>query len=44
VHDGNAATTANGQPVLLSVLPDVFEAAREQGLRFITLRQAFTSD
>ena len=44
VHDGNAATTANGQPVLLSVLPHVFEAARQQGLRFITLRQAFTSD
>jgi peptidoglycan/xylan/chitin deacetylase (PgdA/CDA1 family) len=44
VHDGNAATTANGQPVLLSVLPRVFAAARHQGLRFITLRQAFVDD
>jgi peptidoglycan/xylan/chitin deacetylase (PgdA/CDA1 family) len=44
VHDGNAATAANGQPVLLSVLPHVVEAARQQGLRFITLRQAFTSE
>ena len=44
VHDGNAATTANGQPVLLSVLPRVFAAARHQGLRFITLRQAFVDE
>jgi peptidoglycan/xylan/chitin deacetylase (PgdA/CDA1 family) len=44
VHDGNAATTANGQAVLLAVLPRVFGAARHQGLRFITLRQAFVDE
>ena len=44
VHDGNAATTANGQPVLLCALPRVFEAARHQGLRFITLRKSFTEE
>jgi peptidoglycan-N-acetylglucosamine deacetylase len=44
VHDGNAATTANGEAVLLSVLPRVFETAKQQGLRFITLRQAFASE
>jgi len=44
VHDGNAATTANGQPVLLCALPRVFEAARHQELRFITLRKSFTEE
>jgi peptidoglycan/xylan/chitin deacetylase (PgdA/CDA1 family) len=40
VHDGDAATTAEGQPILLSVLPRVFDAANRQGLRFVTLREA----
>ena len=44
VHDGNAAITTNGQAVLLSVLPHVFDAAKQQGLRFITLRQAFVDE
>lgn len=44
MHDANAAITADGQPVLLSVLPRVFEAARHQGLRFVTLRQAFVDE
>jgi peptidoglycan/xylan/chitin deacetylase (PgdA/CDA1 family) len=41
LHDGDAATTGDGQPVLLSVLPRVFDAAANQGLRFVTLREAF---
>lgn len=44
VHDGNAATTVNGHAVLLSVLPRVFDAAKHQGLRFVTLRHAFTDE
>ena len=41
LHDGGAAITDDGQPVLLSVLPRVFEAAKKQGLHFVTLREAF---
>ena len=41
LHDGGAAITDDGQPVLLSVLPHVFDAAKKQGLHFITLREAF---
>jgi peptidoglycan/xylan/chitin deacetylase (PgdA/CDA1 family) len=41
LHDGDAATTSNGQAVLLSVLPQVFNAAANQGLSFVTLREAF---
>ncbi|WP_432207419.1 polysaccharide deacetylase family protein [Burkholderia pyrrocinia] len=41
VHDGNAAVSDGGQAVLLSVLPRVVDAARHQGLSFVTLRQAF---
>ncbi len=41
LHDGDAAITRDGQPVLLSVLPRVFDAAAHQGLRFVTLREAF---
>ncbi|ASL45994.1 Peptidoglycan-N-acetylglucosamine deacetylase [Burkholderia sp. AD24] len=40
LHDGNAALTSDGQPLILAVLPRVVEAAREQGLRFVTLREA----
>ncbi|MFT4432968.1 polysaccharide deacetylase family protein [Caballeronia sp. 15715] len=41
LHDGGAAVTDDGQPVLLSVLPRVFDAAEKQGLHFITLREAY---
>lgn len=40
LHDGNAARTHLGTPVILDVLPDVLKAAKTQGLHFVTLRQA----
>lgn len=40
LHDADAARSNNGQPVLLSVLPRLFEAAKRQGLSFVTLRDA----
>jgi peptidoglycan/xylan/chitin deacetylase (PgdA/CDA1 family) len=40
LHDGNAALTAGGKPVILEVLPRVIDAARRQRLRFVTLREA----
>ncbi|ARU31057.1 polysaccharide deacetylase family protein [Sulfuriferula sp. AH1] len=40
LHDGNAARTANGTPVILEVLPAVLKIAAAKGLRCITLRQA----
>ena len=40
LHDGNAARTPQGIPVILEVLPTVLAAARAANLRFITLRQA----
>jgi len=39
LHDGNAARTAQGTPVLLHVLPVLFERLRAQGLRSVTLSQ-----
>ena len=39
LHDGNAARTRTGRPVILDVLPAVIEAAAAQNLRFVTLRQ-----
>lgn len=41
LHDGNAARSNDGRPVLLSVLPGIAEAAHRQELRFVTLRDAF---
>jgi peptidoglycan-N-acetylglucosamine deacetylase len=38
VHDGNAARTATGQPVILAVLPQVLSAIRAAGLTPVTLR------
>jgi peptidoglycan/xylan/chitin deacetylase (PgdA/CDA1 family) len=38
LHDGNAARTSAGQPVVLDVLPRLLEALRERGLRPVTLR------
>ncbi|NML30246.1 polysaccharide deacetylase family protein [Paraburkholderia antibiotica] len=40
LHDGNAALTLEGKPLILAVLPSVIEAARERRLRFVTLREA----
>jgi peptidoglycan-N-acetylglucosamine deacetylase len=40
LHDGHAATAANGQPVVLEVLPQVLAACRRHGLRPVSLRQA----
>jgi peptidoglycan-N-acetylglucosamine deacetylase len=38
VHDGNAARTAAGSPVILEVLPQVLSAIRAAGLTPVTLR------
>jgi peptidoglycan-N-acetylglucosamine deacetylase len=43
LHDGNAARTVTGQPVILTVLPRVLEAAAAIGLKTITLRSALDS-
>jgi peptidoglycan/xylan/chitin deacetylase (PgdA/CDA1 family) len=40
LHDGNAARTSNGVPVVLEVLPTVLASAAAANLRFVTLRQA----
>ncbi|MFA5082307.1 MAG: polysaccharide deacetylase family protein, partial [Hydrogenophilaceae bacterium] len=40
LHDGHAARTADGQPVILAVLPLLLEAAAAAGLKTITLRSA----
>lgn len=40
LHDGNAARTDRGVPVVLDVLPAVLESAAARGLRPVTLRQA----
>ncbi len=40
LHDGNAARTPEGIPVILEVLPAVLAAARAANLRLVTLRQA----
>jgi peptidoglycan/xylan/chitin deacetylase (PgdA/CDA1 family) len=40
LHDGNAAHTPGGTPVILEVLPTVLAAASAAHLRFVTLRQA----
>jgi peptidoglycan/xylan/chitin deacetylase (PgdA/CDA1 family) len=41
MHDGNAATTAAGQPVILSALPPFLAALQAAGLHSVTLAQAF---
>jgi peptidoglycan/xylan/chitin deacetylase (PgdA/CDA1 family) len=40
LHDGNAARTPSGIPVILEVLPAVLAAATAANLHFVTLRQA----
>ena len=42
VHDGNAARTSEGQPVILDVLPALLEAAAAARLHWVTLRQALS--
>ena len=39
LHDGNAARTAQGEPVVLAVLPTLLQALRERNLQAVTLRQ-----
>ena len=41
LHDGHAARTASGQPVILDVLPALLASIAAAGLRPTTLRQAF---
>lgn len=41
LHDGHAARTASGAPVVLEVLPRLLDAVAEAGLRPVTLRAAF---
>jgi len=40
LHDGHAARTAQGEPVILDVLPKLGAAARERGLVLVTLAAA----
>ena len=40
LHDGNAALTPHGTPVILDVLPSVLEAAAAAGLQCVRLRDA----
>lgn len=42
LHDGNAARTPGGIPVILEVLPPVLAAARAANLRLVTLRLALS--
>ena len=42
LHDGNAARTPEGVPVILAALPAVLAAADAAGLRFVTLQQALS--
>lgn len=41
LHDGHAARTAQGVPVILEVLPALLKAFATQGLHPVTLRDAF---
>jgi len=40
LHDGNAARTATGVPVIVAVLPSLLEQIRAAGLQPVTLRNA----
>ncbi|GBG15781.1 polysaccharide deacetylase [Novimethylophilus kurashikiensis] len=40
LHDGHAARTAQGRPVILDVLPRIIDEAGRRGLHFIRLRDA----
>ena len=43
LHDGHAARTASGRPVVLEVLPRVLDAIAKDGLVLVTLRHAVDS-
>jgi peptidoglycan-N-acetylglucosamine deacetylase len=40
LHDGNAARTHSGKPVVLEVLPRLLDALAAKQLRTVTLRSA----
>jgi peptidoglycan/xylan/chitin deacetylase (PgdA/CDA1 family) len=40
MHDGHAARTARGIPVIIKVLPEILASAKKSGLCFVTLRNA----
>jgi peptidoglycan/xylan/chitin deacetylase (PgdA/CDA1 family) len=40
LHDGNAARSRNGKPVILEVLPRLLDTLDEKHLRCVTLRSA----
>jgi len=42
VHDGNAARTPSGTPVILEVIPAVLASATAANLRFVSLRHALS--
>ena len=42
LHDGHAARTATGEPVILAALPRVLAAVKSAGLHPVTLRSALT--
>jgi peptidoglycan/xylan/chitin deacetylase (PgdA/CDA1 family) len=44
LHDGNCARTADGEPVILAVLPALLDAGHAAGLRFVTLSTALSSE
>ncbi len=39
MHDGNAARTSQGIPIILEILPDILKSAKSLNLHFVTLRQ-----
>lgn len=40
LHDGHAARSDDGTPIIIKILPDLIKTAKAQGLQFVTLRQA----
>ncbi len=44
LHDGNCARSGSGIPVILDVLPTLFDAAASAGLHFVTLPAALQAD
>lgn len=40
MHDGNAARSNEGAPVILTVLPSLLQAAEQKSLHFVTLQEA----
>ena len=44
LHDGNAARSVTGEPVILKVLPTLLQTATAAGLRCVTLRSTLPSD